>query len=276
MSITVKTQSDLDAALEAGESVVYIESPKGVRLRIIDTGNSNVIALGSSLVKVLGNSRIEAWDNSHVEARNNSHVSAWGNSRIMAGDSSHIEAWGNSRIEAWCDSYVEARDSSHVVARGSSNVVAWDYSHIEAGKWVSVHLYSTRVAIDGGVVIDMTNIDLYQTDQWLEYNGIKITDDGKAILFKAVYDNWQTERGPQWTYAPGNVVTADDYHTRLVCGGGLHLSPSPSEACRYLTSASRYVACEVDVDTIVPLEDKCKVREARVLYEVTITGEPIL
>ena len=238
MSVTVTTQAELDRALADREVTIYIGSPDGVWLRIGDTDPSHVEARGSSHVVAWGSSHVEAWDSSHVVARDSSHVEAW--------DSSHVEAW----------------DSSHVVARGSSHVVAWGSSHVEAGRYASVHLHSQRVAISGGVVIDMTGLDLCDVEQWLDYHGVTVTEDPEhgrvATVYKAVNNEWTTDRGT--IYAPGDTPEAPDWEATRVCGQGLHFGPSTRHSRQYLPDATRYVRCGVRVDEMVALDDKCKAR----------------
>ena len=76
MAITVRTQAELDKALAAKESTIYIESDEGVWLRVTDSGSSRVVAWGSS--------RVEARDSSSVVARGSSSVDAWGSSSVDA------------------------------------------------------------------------------------------------------------------------------------------------------------------------------------------------
>ncbi|MGC4154813.1 MAG: hypothetical protein QM628_17310, partial [Propionicimonas sp.] len=70
---TVVNQAALDATLAEGIDTIYIESPAGIRLIVIDSKSSRVEARGSS--------RVEAWGSSRVEARGSSRVEAWGSSR---------------------------------------------------------------------------------------------------------------------------------------------------------------------------------------------------
>lgn len=235
MRVTVTTQTQLDQAIARKESEVCINAPADEWLTLWSSGSSSVEARGSS----------------SVDARDSSRV--------------------------------EARDSSRVVARGSSRV--------EASTYVAVHLWSTKVTLSGsGHIIDMTTLDFDDPQQWCDYKGVTvrtrkriITEDGMkvgcdvkvAILYKAVHDDWCTDRGPQWTYKPGAIVTADDYTTDRECGGGLHLCPTPSGSRGYLSTATRFVACEADLADLIPLDDKAKVRSVRVLYEVDEWGDRI-
>jgi hypothetical protein len=148
MTITVRTQAELDGAIADSAPVIYIESDAGVWLTVRDSGSSYVVARGSSHVVAWGSShvvaressRVIAWGSSRVEARGSSHVEAWessyvearGSSRVVARGSSHVEAWESSHVVARGSSYVEARGSSHVVAWGSSYVVARESSYVEA------------------------------------------------------------------------------------------------------------------------------------------------
>jgi hypothetical protein len=68
VSITVHTQAELDAAIKAGEPIIYIDSPAGVWLTLTKSGSSHVEARGSSHVEARGSSHVEARGSSHVEA----------------------------------------------------------------------------------------------------------------------------------------------------------------------------------------------------------------
>ena len=280
MSITVTTQAELDAAIAANESVIYIESDAGVRLTLTKSGSSHVVARGSSHVEARGSSHVEARDSSHVVARGSSHVEAWGSSHVEAWGSSHVEAWGSSHVVARGSSHVEARDSSHVEAWGSSHVEAWGSSHVEArgsshveardsshvvaAKYTAVHLHSQRVQLDAtGAVIDMTAIDTSDPYTWCEMRGVTV-EAGKtskkdiAWVYKAVNDQWTTDRGTD--YSPGSTPEAPDWARTGGCGNGLHFGVTPSHSAQYFSEATRYVKCGVRLSECEVLGDKIKAR----------------
>ena len=259
--VTVTTQDELDAALTAGAETIYIQSDAGVWLSLDSRGSSHVVAWGSS--------HVVAWGSSHVEARGSSHVVAWDSSHVVARGSSHVEARGSSHVEAW--------GSSHVVAWGSSHVVAWGSSHVEAGAYVAVHLYSTRVTLTGGVVIDLTTLDLTDRTTWLDYRGVKVTD-GRATLYKAVDQDLNAGHDHTLTAYPlGATVTAPDWQADGSCGHGLHFGVTPAHAKTYYIGAStpRFLEVTVDAETLVPLRDKAKAPSCVVVREVTLWGEPV-
>ena len=246
MSITVHTRAELNKAIADKADVIYIESTAGVWLRIDNSGSSHVVARGSS--------HVVAWDSSHVEARGSSHVVAW--------DSSHVVAWDSSHVVARGSSHVVARDSSHVEARGSSHVVARDSSHVEAAKYVAVHLHSQRVTIDGnGHVIDLTAINMDDPAEWCEFRGAKVID-GIAYVYKAVNQQWTTDRGTD--YSPGSTPEALDWDASWRdCGKGLHFCADPLRSLQYLggrAEDARFLKVGVRLDEIVPLDDKIKAR----------------
>ena len=69
MSVTVTTQTELDAALAAKQSVIDIKPPAGVWLTLRNTGSSHVEARESSHVVARGSSHVVARESSHVVAR---------------------------------------------------------------------------------------------------------------------------------------------------------------------------------------------------------------
>jgi hypothetical protein len=145
---------------------------------------------------------------------------------------------------------------------------------VRASKWVAVHLFSARATVSGGVVIDVSALDLDDLATWTEYHGATVTD-GTLTAYKAVGDDWQTDR-KGWVYAPGATVTAEDWDAKPECGGGLHLCLTPSKSRGYYSEATRYVECSIDMtEAVVVDRDKVKARSVRVVREVTIDGEPV-
>ena len=311
MSITVNNQKDLDKAIADKADAIFIDSPAGVWLSVGGNGqvvSSSVEARGSSSVEARGSSRVVARESSSVVARESSSVEAWESSSVEARGSSSVEAWesssvearGSSSVVAWESSSVEARGSSSVVARGSSRVVAWESSRVVAwesssveawessrvvawessrvvaSKFVSVHLHSQKATVAGGVLIDLTKIDLTTSKDWLDYHGVKVNEDGRALLYKAVDNEWHTPRGSEWTYAPGNFVEAKDFIPTKECGKGLHFGVSPRHSKNFFDDATRFVAVLVSADDLIPLDDKAKAPNCTVLYEVDIDGDQIV
>jgi hypothetical protein len=308
---TVTTQQELDAALKAGAPEVIINSPAGVWLEVHSTGSSRVVATGSSSVEAWGSSSVVATGSSRVVARDSSSVEAWGSSSVVATGSSRVVATGSSSVEARDSSRVEARDSSRVEARGSSSVVAtgsssveargsssveardssrvvardsssveaWGSSSVVASKYVAVHLHSGRATVEGGVVIDLTQLDLDGHQDWADYHGVK-TEGGELIVYKAVNADLKSGRG--FAYPIGETVTDPAWKPGNFCGGGLHFSPSPAQAKVYFTDATRFLKCAVKTDELSIIDGadtyetpKLKAKSARVLCEVDIHGEEI-
>ena len=288
-TITVRSQAELDAALLAADAEtewtdIVIRSDAGVWLRLDRTpDSSSVVARDSSSVVAWGSSSVVARGSSRVVARDSSRVVAWGSSRVVAWDSSRVEARGGSSVVARDSSSVVARDSSRVVARDSSRVVAWGSSRVEAGDssrvvagdYVAVHVHSARATIEGGVLIDVTNLDENDVAQWAAYHGAK-SSEGSLVLYKAVDADLESERG--FAYPIGETVEAPDWRADNTCGGGLHLSPSPSCARQYFPSATRFLRCEVDPADVRPIPGdvaKAKAHRVRVVAEVNIHGDEV-
>ncbi len=191
-----------------------------------------------------------------------------GSSSVVARGSSSVEARDSSRVEAWDSSRVEAWGSSRVAARGSSRVVA--------GAYVAVHLFSQEVQLDGGVIIDMTQLDRKDPQTWCELEGVRVVD-GLAHLYKAVDDEWIA--GHQWvptSYEPGSDPVCDQWVGNNSRGQGLHACPSPGAALSHYSDATRFVEVTAPLDSIRPIDStKCKAPTVHVLREVDIDGEPI-
>jgi len=207
-AVTVRTQAELDKAIADKAATIYIESPDGVWLRLVDSG------------------------------------------------SAHVVAWGSAHVEAW--------DSAHVEA---------------ATKYVGVHLHSQLVQLDGnGTIIDCTDIDLTDPAQWCEFHGVEMVD-GIAYVFKAVNQQWTTDRGID--YQPGSTPEAPDWDPSWRdCGKGLHFCDHPIRSLGFLggpASEARFLKVGVRLDEMVPLGDK--VRAWRVVVpcvEVDRYGKPVV
>ena len=230
MSTIVRTQAELDAAIEAGAEDIIIDSPAG------------------AWIEICGSSTVTAYDSSTVHA--------WGSSTVTAYDSSTVTAWGSSTVTAWGSSTVTARGSSTVTAYDSSTVHARGSSTVHAGSHAAVHLHSGLATIRGGVLIDHTAVGFADPQAWCDYHGVPVAD-GIATVYKAVGPTWLSGYGT--SYAPGSTPSAPDWHPRPECGNGLHFSPSPAHAQEYCAGGeARYLRVGVAVDQLVPLGDKCK------------------
>lgn len=78
------------------------------------------------------------------------------------------------------------------------------------------------------------------------------------------------------SYRPGTSAEALDWDPAPSCGGGLHFSPRPFMARKYV-SGSRFVACRVKLADVVVIDDygtsdKLKARSCTVLFECDEDG----
>ena len=174
--------------------------------------------------------------------------------------------------------WLTVSDSATVRAWGSATVGASGSATVRAGRYVAVHLHSQSVMLSGGVVIDMTALDRSDPATWCDLNGIDVTEDGRALVYKAVDADLTAGHGHTLTAYPiGETVTAPDWSKRAGCGRGLHFGRSPMAAAGYHRgdTGPRYLACEVDLTEVVVLDDKIKARSCLVLREVDRHGREI-
>ena len=183
--------------------------------------------------------------------------------------------WLEISTSATGSATVSATGSATVHAYGSATVHAYGSATVRASKYVAVHLYSAKVTHTGGVLIDVTDLDLTDTATWLDYTGTEHTD-GKVTLYKAVDDQWLSPHGAR--YEPGTTTIAPDWRADAECGHGLHFGPTPTQATAYFEGATKWVAVEVDVDTLRPIPGgvaKAKAPSCRVLHPVDVMGRQI-
>ena len=260
---TVTTQAELDSALaDPAVDRVIIDSPRGVWLCVTSNGVSSatVEASGSATVEAWGSATVEAWGSATVRASDSATVGAWGSATVEASDSATVGAWDSATVEAW----------------GSATVRAWDSATVRATPWVAVHLHGARATVTGGHIIDVSALDLTDAPTWCAYHGVPVVD-GVATLYKAIGDTWTTDRGTD--YSPGSAPEAADWRDDHQCGGGLHFSPTPTQARDYHPSATRYVAVGVRLDELSPIlggTPKAKARRVVIACrEVTIDGKAV-
>ena len=286
----VTTQEDLDSALADGSvTEILIDSPRGVWLTVTASGSATVrasgsatveaydsatvTAYGSATVRAYGSATVEAYDSATVRAYDSATVTASGSATVTASDSATVRAFGSATVEASGSATVTAFDSATVRAFGSATVRAYDSATVRASAYVAVHLFSARATVTGGVVIDVTALDLTQIRTWAAYHGA-VADDEHLTVYKAVGDDWQTDR-KGWVYEPGLTVEAADWDGLAECGGGLHLCATPSRSGRYYAAATRFVECLVDMSEAVVVGDKIKARSVRVVREVDLFGREV-
>ena len=205
-------------------------------------------------------------------------VACVGNGYFRIGGSSSVVARGSSSVVAWESSSVVAWESSSVVARGSSSVVARGSSSVVASDFVAVQRHGKSANVQGGVLIQIPEITTAK--QWLSYYGVP-EKHGVALLYKAVNDEWQTDRGT--SYSPGSTPKAADWDGgKFECGGGLHFAFHPHAAKKFYPQATRFVACPVKVSEIVVHEGAVhptKIKAPRVVapgcFEVDAHGNRI-
>jgi hypothetical protein len=272
----VTTQTELGAALaDAGVDTIHIKSPAGVWLQLSSSGSASVRAYGSASV--------EASDSASVRAYGSASVRAYGSASVRAYDSASVRAYGSASVEASGSASVEASGSASVEASGSASVRAYGSASVRASTNVAVYLHSAHATVDGGVVIDLTTLDLTDPATWAGHHGVDTAgDEGdtEAILYKAVSP--ELTAGERYdrptTYNVGAVVAAPDWRPDNECGGGLHISPRPGQAKRYreYENGTRYLRVAALLDSLRPISsDKCKAPQVRVLAEVDIDGRDL-
>jgi hypothetical protein len=266
-STTVRTQSEFDAAWTKHKddyrAEILIDSPSGVWLEVTASGSATVRASGSATVRASGSATVTAYDSATVRASDSATV--------RASDSATVRASG----------------SATVTASDSATVRASDSATVRAGSYVAVHLHSARVTLTGGVVLDVTALDLTDPQTWVGYTGAKVsktrrTVDGRrttvelVTLYKAVDADMQAGRSYiPTTYPVGQDVTASDWRDNHHCGHGLHTSPHPHQALVYYPEATRMLEVTVPLSDLRPIPGgtaKAKARTVHVVREVTLDG----
>ena len=187
------------------------------------------------------------------------------------------------RTQAECDAALAAKNLPILIGEewfrigGSSHVEARESSHVVASWQVAVHKHSAQSSVKGGVIVVVKAPATPK--EWCEYYGAKI-EGKRAILFKAVRDDFRSAH--RFLYKPGTTPEAPDWDGRKEeCGGGLHFCAHPIAALGFDDSATRFVACPVNLADIrvhknatYPNKVKAK-RISAPIYEVDRYGNAI-
>ena len=248
-TIQVSTQTEFEAALKE----------EGCEIELLGSGIFTVTS---------GSPTVESWESSSPT------VESWGSS------SPTVVSWGSSspRVVSWGSSSptVESRESS------SPTVESWESSSPRGyvGKYsaliLSVHDKATA-NIPGATILPVPKI--ITPAEWCEYYGATV-EDNAATLYKAVNDNYCSERG--FLYAIGSTPEAPDWDgSARECGGGLHFCSTPSASKIFYANATKFVECKVLLEDMVVHENASypmKIKGRKVcapIVEVDIDGKPI-
>jgi hypothetical protein len=242
-------------------------------------GSATVRAYDTATVRAYGSATVRAYGSATVRAYGSATVRAYGSATVRAYGSATVRAYGSATVRAYGSATVRAYDTATVRAYGSATVRAYDTATVEASTHVAVHLHSARAVVTGGVLIDITALDLNDPATWCGYRGVQV-HDGAALLYKAVNASLAAghEYGRPTTYTVGSDVTADDWRDDHQCGGGLHVSPSADQAKQYRPEGetdTRYLRVAVALTDLRPIGDKAKARTVRVLAEVDAAGNDL-
>ena len=271
------TQAELDKALATTTSdVIFIRAENRLRLTVGPTGEHKVYLEGGTVQEVYSGGTVQRVSSGGTVQRVSSggtvqEVSSGGTvQRVYSGGTvQEVSSGGTVQRVSSGGTVQEANGASVIVRAEGSAVIA------KAGPLATVYVYSAKVTVGGGRVIDMTAINELDPATWCEFNGVDV-EDGEAILYKAVDDNLQSGRGFEYTI--GESVTCSDWTDNNDCGGGLHVSPTPVIARAYFPWATRFLEVRVPLEGVRPIlgsDPKVKFKTGRVVREVTTARDAV-
>ena len=256
--------------------------------------NASADLRGNASADLWGNSRADLWDNSRADLWDNSSAILWDNARAILRGNSRAILWdnarailrGTSRAALGAHARADLRGNSSADLRGDSSAILWDNARADLRdnssailkKFNVVWKKSVDATITGtGHVIDMSAVDLSNPDEWVEYVGANVDEDGQIHLYKAVDDNLESAYSKdKFAYTVGSIVEPEWWDDHNVCGNGIHLCPSPQHARDHFPDATRFLEVTCDAATFIPIgTSKIKTAQAYVLREVDICGTPL-
>jgi len=268
--VTVRSQEEWDALMRrkpAGARFARIDAPATETIRLLYSDNGlTVIVAGESSVVTIGVD-VRACDNARVRASGVCIVSAQENVRV----------WACDRV------VVRAGDDVRVWASGMCVVYARENATVWAGSIVTVYKETRfgpfRGHVQGGRVVVKRDADEMTSEQWCRAALVHVDEDGMAHLFKATDSEGVSHRGG--VYRVGEVVDdSANWKDDRFFGGGLHVSPSPSQALARSQldewKGVRFFEVTCPVSELVSVaDDVCKAPRLRVVREVDSWGEPL-
>ena len=214
--------------------------------------------------------RIDRPDDASPLIIENKKVHLWGNSSAILRDSSSATLRGSSSATL--------RDNSSADLCGTSSADLRGTSSADLKKFTVAWKKSVDATITGtGHVIDMSAVDLSNPDEWVEYVGANVDEEGQVHLYKAVDDNLESSYSHgKFAYEIGSTVQPETWSKNNRCGNGIHLCPSPQHARDHFPDATRFLEVTCDAATFIPIDtSKIKTAQAYVLREVDICGTPL-
>lgn len=268
--VMVRSQEEWDALMRhkpAGARFARIDAPASETIRLLYSDNGlTVIVAGESSVATLGVD-VRACDNARVRASGVCVVSAQENVRV----------WACDRV------VVRTGDDARVWASGMCVVYARENTAVWAGSMVTVYKETRfgpfRGSVQGGRVVVKRDADEMTGEQWCRAALVHVDEDGLAHLFKATDREGVSRRGG--VYRVGEVVDdSENWKDDRFFGGGLHVSPSPSQALARSQldewKGVRFFEVTCPISELVSIaDDVCKAPRLRVVREVDAWGDPL-
>jgi len=280
MQTLVHNQAKLDQAIRDAKADIHIVGGASVAIHdsahVTAHDSAHVTAYDSAHVRAYDSAQVTAYDSAQVRACGSAQVTACGSAHVTAYDSAQVRAYDSAQVRACGSAQVTAHGSARVTAHDSAQVRAYDSAQARATPVVAVTLLSADAVVAGGVQIRANGF--VDFDSWATAHGVEQTQES-AILYKAVDDDFRSPHHAQYT--PGATAQAADWDGgKDECGGGLHFSPQPGSALAFNLTASRFVACRVQIADIAVTENatyphKVKARACKVLYECDIDGKKL-
>ena len=202
----------------------------------------------------------------------------WGNAVVAVEDLSWIVntmqngRWNRGELVKWLTHYAQ-QNGGWVVAVNPANTSQLCY---KCGAKVTHPTHEVSVCAEHGTMDRDVNAAANIAARAVL---VHVDDDGMAHLFKATDSDGMSHRGG--AYRVGEVVDdSANWTGDRFFGGGLHVSPSPSQALVRSQLDEREgvrffeVTCPVS-ELVSIADDVCKAPRLRVVREVDVWGEPL-
>jgi len=254
-----------------------------------DSSRADIWAYGSSRADILtqGFSRARIWANGSSRAEIEAHGSSQAGIVAHGFSQTGIVAYDFSRTGIRAHDFSRTEILAHDSSR--TDITAWYWSavfvsgrgacSVRAGCSALVRLATdaVNVSVTGGIVQRMEHPAT--ASEWCDMFAATVVD-GVATLYKAVDDEYRSDRG--FAYTPGTVPVAPDWDEgKAECGGGLHFCATPQLAKTFHTAPARYVACPVKLRDMAVVKaprypSKIKAKGCcSPTWEVDIDGNPL-
>jgi hypothetical protein len=276
MSVKIKTQSELDKALEGGKREFEIAAAGRFLFKGFKCLDIRVLAeFRFSAEVLLENATATLWENATATLRENATATLWGNATATLRENATATLRENATATLRENATATLWENATAKAEGFCSLSLFGKTKAVLAKTCHAFIMSPDAKAKGGT---QTKANLKTGQDWCNYYGVSVKR-GIATVYKGVRDCYGSFHDSDFKWLPGTSPKSEQWDDRE-CSHGLHFSPTPRHTLTH-HEAVRFLACKVKVSDMLVFFNgtyphKCKAPAVVApIYEVDIDGKAI-